>query len=455
MKEKTQYCVNHPDVVAAGDCFLCGKTVCYHCTVHAFHKSFCSFHCMMRFVIRALAGGLWKGFKALVTGTGRLVKNLFTPPHKHWVEAILALALIGCLYFFWSIRKELAVIRQMGRMEKDEAADTSRVAPPKIFEPTEGGMVLLNKIDIVGEAEEDRIISLSINGKLEQVTLPKAGRFTFEQIRLHSGENRIDVKAISEKGQVSTLQTILLTYASPSLTYLSRDFRRGSATRKQVALTFDGGAENNAADEILDLLKQENVRSTFFLTGAFIRSFPETVKRIMEEGHEVGNHTWSHPHLTSYGTDRKQRTLETITADRLKRELEKTTELFEMVSGRKITHFWRAPYGELNEEIRRWAAQAGFKHIGWTGGVSWEDTGDTMDWIADKDARGYHTAEEISGKILNYGNGKKDGASGMIVLMHLGTERNDDFPHLKLPEIIRGMREKGYEWVKISEMVEP
>jgi peptidoglycan/xylan/chitin deacetylase (PgdA/CDA1 family) len=221
-----------------------------------------------------------------------------------------------------------------------------------------------------------------------------------------------------------------------------------------VAVTFDGGSIDNATQEILDILKEKQIKSTFFLTGEFIRSYPKTVKRIVAEGHEVGNHTWSHPHLTAFAKDKKQTTLPNMTQERIRDELSKTASIFKLVTGREMVHLWRAPYGEYNQEILRWAAEAGYKHVGWTVGKGWEETMDTMDWVADKNSSAYRSADAIAGKILDFSKKGPAGASGTIILMHLGTNRTDDFPHKKLPDIIAGLQKNGYKLVTISEMAE-
>ena len=119
-----------------------------------------------------------------------------------------------------------------------------------------------------------------------------------------------------------------------------------------------------------------------------------------------------------------------------------------------MSALWRAPYGYYNEEILEWAAKTGYKHIGWTVGRGWEENMDTLDWVKDKDSKVYHSADEIAEKILNYADKKGAGANGAIILMHLGSLRNDDFPHKKLPDIIEGLQKKGYELVTISEMAQ-
>jgi peptidoglycan/xylan/chitin deacetylase (PgdA/CDA1 family) len=258
---------------------------------------------------------------------------------------------------------------------------------------------------------------------------------------------------MTPEGQSSILQTLWIRYEHPTIPYLARDFKRGSTRFKKVALTFDGGSINNAADEILDILKRKGVRCTFFLTGEFIRRYPETVKKIHAGKHEVGNHTWSHPHLTSYAQNRIHNTLDDISEKKLTSELTKAASLYRMVTGAEMAPLWRAPYGEYNNEILVWAARAGYRHVGWTTGRGWEGTMDTLDWVADTNSEAYYTADEIAEKILDLARRKGGGANGGVILMHLGTNRNEDFPHQKLPDIIQGLEDEGYSLSTITEMM--
>ena len=454
MSQKIYYCVNHPGVVATDVCSQCGKRICYNCRIEAFGRIFCSTHCVVVFMLKRASKSIFLIFKkliALMFWPFRMAAKLSL---RNWAVLILGLGLIVSFYFLWKLSSEIRslTINSQGKNIVETAIDTSKIPLPKIFRPTRGGMVFSNTLSITGEADDNRIVSLSINGKLVRAVLPKNGRFSFKGIKLKRGDNRLEVRAITEDGKVSTLQTLFLTYANPTLRYLSKSFTRGSLNKKEVALTFDGGSINNAAKPILDILKEKNVKCTFFLTGEFIRRYPDTVRRIVSEGHEVGNHTWDHPHLTTYAKNRKHNTLPGITAEKIKMEFSKTAALFKLVTGHEMVHFWRAPYGEYNKQILMWAAQAGYKHVGWTVGRGWENTMDTFDWVADKNSKIYKTADQIAEKILRYAKGKKHGANGVIILMHLGTERKDDFPYKKLPEIIDGLRKEGYRFVRISEM---
>jgi peptidoglycan/xylan/chitin deacetylase (PgdA/CDA1 family) len=230
-----------------------------------------------------------------------------------------------------------------------------------------------------------------------------------------------------------------------------RDIVRGDIQIRQVALTLDGGAEANAAAEILDTLREREVRATVFLTGGFIRRYPEVVRRLVREGHEVGNHTDTHPHLTSYASTGRHETLPEITREVLHGELGRAAEAFARATGGRLAPYWRAPYGEQNAELRAWAAELGYRHVSWTHGVG-EDL-DTRDWVADRRSPIYRSAEAIRDRILAFGRGRPEEANGGIILMHLGTARAADRAHARLGEIIDGLRHREYRLVTIGELL--
>jgi peptidoglycan-N-acetylglucosamine deacetylase len=179
------------------------------------------------------------------------------------------------------------------------------------------------------------------------------------------------------------------------------------------------------------------------------------VLRIVREGHEAGNHTFSHPHLTSYTQDQTQSLLPTITEAYLARELGKTDSLFHALTGVPLAPLWRAPYGEYNRVICIWAQHAGFLHIGWRQGRTWKQGLDSNDWIPDEESRGYHTPEEVFEKIIALAGGSENGISGGIILMHLGTVRmqKDRQVHVMLGKLIDTLRSLNYRFVPVSEMI--
>ena len=106
---------------------------------------------------------------------------------------------------------------------------------------------------------------------------------------------------------------------------------------------------------------------------------------------------------------------------------------------------WRAPYGELNNEILWCAAEAGFKHI------NWSNKCDTWDWVKDTTSSIYRTAPEILEHFLKLD--KEIGLGGKIILMHLGTERDIEMPYEILAEMITILRERGYKFKTVGQLL--
>lgn len=233
-------------------------------------------------------------------------------------------------------------------------------------------------------------------------------------------------------------------------------FDNGATAKKLIALTFDGGSHGNAADAILDTLRSRNVKTTMFLTGGFIRKYPELVKKILADGHEVGNHTNSHPHLTAWETSRRHATLPEISSELIGRELAAANRSFREVTGTDMRPFWRAPYGEKNDQICGWAQQYGYLHVGWKQARSWRENFDTNDWIPDPETPGYHTLDETFQKFSELADAQPFGMNGAIILMHLGTMRKAEGEHVHyiLGKIIDMLKEKGYDLVPVSVLIE-
>jgi peptidoglycan/xylan/chitin deacetylase (PgdA/CDA1 family) len=174
---------------------------------------------------------------------------------------------------------------------------------------------------------------------------------------------------------------------------------------------------------------------------------------MVADGHEVGNHLDTHPHLTTYETNRRQQTLPGVTREMLVGQLRKAEESFRNLTGQPMVPLWRAPYGEHNAEIRGWAEAAGYRHISWTRGVGTAEDLDTRDWVADRTSRSYRSREEIASRIVKFGRGRPEGLNGGIILMHLATHRKTDRPHEGLPEILKTLQEQGYRFVTISQLL--
>lgn len=227
---------------------------------------------------------------------------------------------------------------------------------------------------------------------------------------------------------------------------------RGNIHGTRIAVTFDGGIGAGQADEILDILKRRNIQTTVFLSGDFIRLHPRITRRIVAEGHEVGNHSTTHPHLTELEINGTQKTLPHVTRAFLVSELNIAETRFFAVTGKHMSPLWRAPYGEVNSELRAWAFSAGYLHIGWTYDRKKRASLDSLDWVDDKSSRLYHSPEEVKERILGFGdNGGHLG--GGIILMHLGTDRGADRVSSILGEMLDDLIKKGLSVVKVSDLI--
>ncbi|HEY5610236.1 MAG TPA: polysaccharide deacetylase family protein, partial [Thermoanaerobaculia bacterium] len=214
---------------------------------------------------------------------------------------------------------------------------------------------------------------------------------------------------------------------------------------------FDAGSSDRGARQILDTLRAHGITTTIFLTGQFIERFPEVVREVVADGHEVGNHTYSHPHLTSFARNRRQVTLAAVTKERFHEELTKTAGLFQQVTGTEMAKFWRAPFGEENSEIRGWAAELGYLHVGWTKGPRYNL--DSLDWVIDRRSPMYLSPEKLAERLLNFDAANNTTLNGGIILMHLGTDRGeDDALDRALPMMIQRFQQRGFRFVKVSDL---
>jgi peptidoglycan/xylan/chitin deacetylase (PgdA/CDA1 family) len=213
-----------------------------------------------------------------------------------------------------------------------------------------------------------------------------------------------------------------------------------------IALTFDGGASSHRTVELLDLLQELDLRVTLFVTGDFIRDQPALVRRAVLAGHEVGNHTDTHPRLTSYARNRRQDTLRGVDREFLTDELRRAEEAFRTATGRPMVPLWRGPYGEENAALRAWALEAGYLHVRWSslGGKSL----DTLDWVEDEHSRLYRDAEEIARRLLAFPR-----LEGGIALLHLSTTRTEA-PWTHLPDFVAALRDRGITPVQVTDMLE-
>ncbi|AYB38576.1 polysaccharide deacetylase family protein [Brevibacillus laterosporus] len=213
-----------------------------------------------------------------------------------------------------------------------------------------------------------------------------------------------------------------LTLADLREKYKSTFLLRGSASKREVALTFDDAPDDCFTPQILDILKQEGVRATFFVVGNRIEAHPEIVQRMVKEGHILGNHSYNHPNFP------------TLSDADFRDQVIRTDELISSFTGYKPS-FIRAPYGNINEDQILWLASQHKKIINW-------DV-DSLDW------KGLST-EQVKTNILAHVH------PGSIVLQHAGGGIGEDLSGTvhALPEIIKKLRNDGVKLVTIPELLD-
>jgi peptidoglycan-N-acetylglucosamine deacetylase len=217
------------------------------------------------------------------------------------------------------------------------------------------------------------------------------------------------------------------------------------------ALTFDAHVEAQGAEQLLTLLRERRVRATIFVTGRFAITYPELLRRAAQDGHEIGNHTWNHLHLTTWATSHRHDIRPGITRDLVQDELRRTAAAIQAATGRPPSPYWRAPYGEQNPVIRAWAAELGLVHVDWTRGQ--RDSLDALDWVEDPNEHGFMSPEGIARRLLNFESKNGVPLAGAIVLMHLGSARARPPLLEALPIFLDETDHRGLRPVTVGELL--
>ncbi|MDO7485991.1 delta-lactam-biosynthetic de-N-acetylase [Peribacillus sp. NPDC096448] len=194
---------------------------------------------------------------------------------------------------------------------------------------------------------------------------------------------------------------------------------KGDTKKKVVYLTFDNGYENGYTAQILDVLKKHGAPGTFFVTGHYLKTAPELVVRMANEGHIVGNHSWNHPDMTS------------VTDDVIRTELERVKEATEKLTGQKGMNYLRPPRGIFNERTMRIAKKEGYYHIFWS--LAYRD------WIVDQQKGAAFAHDEVLKQIH----------PGAILLLHTVSKDNAE----ALDSILTDLEKQGYTFGSLDELM--
>ena len=193
----------------------------------------------------------------------------------------------------------------------------------------------------------------------------------------------------------------------------------GDPAKKVLYLTFDAGYENGCTEKILDVLKREQVPAAFFLVGNYLERNADLVRRMVDEGHTVGNHTMHHYDMSKL-----------TTKEAFSKELTDLEALYREVTGEPMPKFYRPPQGIYSEENLKMAKELGYKTVFWSLAY--------VDWLGDSQP----TAEAALNKLLPRTH------PGAVVLLHSTSRTNAEI----LEQLIDTWKAEGYCFGTLSDL---
>lgn len=193
----------------------------------------------------------------------------------------------------------------------------------------------------------------------------------------------------------------------------------GNTDQKELYVTFDNGYENGYTAGILDVLKKEKVPATFFVTGYYLTDQADLVKRMVKEGHIVGNHSWHHPDMTA------------ISDDRIREELSKVKEEYTRITGDKTMQYLRPPRGVFSERSLAISHEEGYRNIFWS--LAYKD------WERDKQRGSQYAYDSIMKQVH----------PGAIMLLHTVSKDNAE----ALERVIQDLKKEGYTFKSLDDLV--
>jgi peptidoglycan/xylan/chitin deacetylase (PgdA/CDA1 family) len=214
----------------------------------------------------------------------------------------------------------------------------------------------------------------------------------------------------------------------PADSGLSRVFDHGTSGRREVALTFDAGADRGNAEQILDTLADYGVIGSFGVTGQWAEQNPDLVKRMVADGHMLFNHTYDHRSFTGYSTSADEAVL---TREARKKELLDTEEIVRDLTGYDLAPYFRPPYGDYDDEVLAEVADDGY----W---VTLMYNCDTLGW----------NGASVDDIVARCGD---NASPGDIILLHVGADSLDADA---LPRLIETLRDQGYAFVTVEQLLQ-
>jgi peptidoglycan-N-acetylmuramic acid deacetylase len=195
----------------------------------------------------------------------------------------------------------------------------------------------------------------------------------------------------------------------------------GDPSKKTLYLTFDNGYENGFTPQILDVLKEKKVPAIFFVTGQYIKEQPELLQRMANEGHLIGNHSWSHPDMT------------TVSDAVIKTELDRVKTGVAEVTRQKDMVFLRPPRGIFSDRTLAISRQLGYVNVFWS--VAY------VDWDTKQQKGATYAFEQVTKQLH----------PGAVLLLHSVSKDNAD----AMASIIDYARKEGYEFRSLEDFLVP
>ena len=192
----------------------------------------------------------------------------------------------------------------------------------------------------------------------------------------------------------------------------------GNTEEKELVLTFDAGYENGFTDEILDVLEELEVPAAFFVTGDYLQRNADRIRRMVREGHIVGNHTHSHPDMTK------------LDGEQTRAELQQVEEQYFGITGQTMPKYYRPPQGVYDEASLRRVQELGYQTVFWSLAYA--------DWDNDQQPKPEAALEKLNSRIHD----------GAVVLLHATSKTNAEI----LENLLAGWMDQGYRFAPVTEL---
>ena len=193
----------------------------------------------------------------------------------------------------------------------------------------------------------------------------------------------------------------------------------GDTGQKVIYLTFDAGYENGCTAKILDILQKHKVQAAFFLVGNYLEQNADLVRRMVAEGHTVGNHTMHHPDMSKISDPAA-----------FQKELEDLEALYRQITGEEMAKFYRPPQGTYSEQNLKMAQQLGYKTVFWSLAY--------VDWNNDSQPTAEHAFDKLIPRIHK----------GAVVLLHSTSQTNAEI----LGQLLTKWKDLGYRFGTLEEL---